>query len=489
MVDRPVQLSALLNWLPASTLVNGDTARPVTGIALDSRAVRPGEVFVAVRGVHADGHAFITQAVSAGARAVVVEAPFASPLPPEVTVVVVRDTRRALAVLAAEFYGNPSRVLDVIGVTGTNGKTTTTRMIAAILNRSGRRCGVIGTVGALFGATTQPVANTTPLPPELQRLLAWMRDAGASSVAMEVSSHALALDRVEEVTFRIAVLTNVARDHLDFHGTLESYAAAKRKLLAMAQTCVVNGDDPFGARWAQELQARGVDVTTFGEGDGARIVPTSVEVTGEGSRFRIGAQAFELRIPGRFNVANAAAAIGVARALGVDDVVSAAGLAGLEGIPGRMERVRGDGVDVVVDYAHTPDALENALRSLRETASGTLAVVFGCGGERDRGKRPEMGAIAARYADRVYVTNDNPRTEEPSSIAAEIVAGIASRACRVELDRKRAIELAIDEAAAGDVVLIAGKGHEAYQVIGDQVFAFDDVAVAREALARRGAMR
>jgi UDP-N-acetylmuramoyl-L-alanyl-D-glutamate--2,6-diaminopimelate ligase len=489
MAERNVQLSALLHRLPASALVNGDTARTITGIGLDSRAVRAGELFVAVRGAHADGHDYIAQAVAGGASAVVAEAGFATPQPSHVTVILVPDTRRVLSALAAEFYGNPSQNLDVVGVTGTNGKTTTTRMIAAILNRAGRRCGIIGTVGADFDATTVRLVNTTPLPPELQRLLAWMRDAGARSVAMEVSSHALALDRVDDIAFRVAVLTNVARDHLDFHQTLESYAAAKRKLFDMAQACILNGDDAFGARWALELRARGTAVTTFGERDGACIVPTNVEVTSEGSRFLIDGRPYELRIPGRFNVANAAAAVGVSRALGVSDAVSSAGLTELDRVPGRMERVRGGGVDVVVDYAHTPDALENALRSLRETASGTLAVVFGCGGDRDRGKRPEMGAIAARYADRVYVTNDNPRTEEPASIVAQIVAGIGSRPCSVELDRRRAIERAIDEAAVGDVVLIAGKGHEAYQVIGDRVLDFDDVAVAREALARRAAMR
>jgi UDP-N-acetylmuramoyl-L-alanyl-D-glutamate--2,6-diaminopimelate ligase len=484
MADGTVQLSALLERLPASTEVKGTVALAVTGVALDSRTVRPGELFVATRGTHADGHAFVAQAIERGASAVVVEAPFATPLPPDVTVITVADTRRALSPLAAEFFGNPSHALDVVGVTGTNGKTTTTHMIAAILNRSSRHCGVIGTVGATFGATTMDLTNTTPLPPELHHLLAWMRAGGADSVALEVSSHALALDRVEDVAFRVAVLTNIARDHLDFHQTLESYAAAKRKLFAMTHACVLPADDPIGARWSRELKERGAAVTTFGERD-AQIVPVEIDVTERGSRFRVDGQAFELHIPGRFNVWNAAAAIGVARALDVSDALSAAALAEIDRVPGRMERVCGGSVDVIVDYAHTPDALENALRSVRETAKGLVSVVFGCGGDRDRGKRPEMGAVAARYADRVYVTSDNPRTEEPASIVAEIVAGIGERPFAVELDRRRAIERAISEAASGDVVLIAGKGHEAYQVVGNQVLEFDDAAVAREALIRR----
>jgi UDP-N-acetylmuramoyl-L-alanyl-D-glutamate--2,6-diaminopimelate ligase len=479
-----VQLSTLLQRLPASTQVRGETARPIAGIALDSRTVRPGDLFVAVRGARADGHAFIAEAVERGASAIVVEALEAG-VPAAVTVIVVGDSRRALASLSAEFYGNPSRALDVVGVTGTNGKTTTTRMIAAILNRSGRRCGVIGTVGATFGSTTTRLENTTPLPPELQQLLARMRDDGAGAVAMEVSSHALALDRIDGIAFRAAALTNVARDHLDFHQTLESYAAAKRRLFELAQTSVLNVDDEHGARWSGELRARGADVVTYGSQPGAQFAPSNVEVTAEGSRFTVDGRRYELHIPGRFNVSNAVAAVAVAGVLAVGGDVAAAALGEIDRIPGRMELVRAGGVDVVVDYAHTPDALESALRSLRETASGRVSVVFGCGGDRDRGKRPEMGAIAARYADRVYVTSDNPRTEDPASIVAEIVAGVGRRPCAVELDRRRAIERAIGEAGSGDVVLIAGKGHEAYQVIGDRVFEFDDAVVAREALARR----
>jgi UDP-N-acetylmuramoyl-L-alanyl-D-glutamate--2,6-diaminopimelate ligase len=486
MAERTVELATLLRRLPASTQVNGDTTRLITGIEIDSRAVRPGALFVALRGEHADGHAYVAQAIAAGAIAVVVEAGHRRPVAAHVTVAYVPDTRRALSPLAAAFYGDPSEAIDVAGVTGTNGKTTTTRMIASICNRGEKPCGAIGTVGAEFGDRTWALANTTPQPPELHGLLAAMREAGAQAVAMEVSSHALALDRVDDVRFRVAILTNVTRDHLDFHQTLESYAAAKRRLFSMAQSCVLNADDEHGARWTAELQARGVETLTYGTSAGAQIVPRDVEVLPSGSTFRVDGTRFELRVPGRFNVWNALAAIGTARVFGIGDATAAEALAQLERVPGRMERVGGGDVDVVVDYAHTPDALENALHSLRETTSGKLVLVFGCGGDRDRGKRPEMGAVAARLADRVYVTSDNPRSEDPGDIAAEIVAGSGTQSSVVvELDRRRAIERAVAEARRGDVVLIAGKGHEAYQVIGERVLEFDDVAVARDALGHR----
>jgi UDP-N-acetylmuramoyl-L-alanyl-D-glutamate--2,6-diaminopimelate ligase len=486
MADRSAELSVLLRRLPASTQVNGDTTRLITGVEIDSRAVRPGALFVALRGERADGHAFVGKAIANGAIAVVVEAAHAPPVPAHVTVVHVPDTRRALSPLAAGFYGDPSRALEVVGVTGTNGKTTTTRMIAAICNRANKPCGVIGTVGAEFGEKQWTLANTTPQPPELHALLAAMRDAGAKAVAMEVSSHALALDRVDDVRFRVGVLTNVTRDHLDFHQTLESYAAAKHKLFTMTPNSIFNVDDDYGARWATEMHGKGAEVTTYGIRYGAVLVPENIVLEPNGSRFSVNGQAFELNIPGKFNIWNALAAIGVAHVFGIDDATASEGLAELDRVPGRMEHVGGGDVDVVVDYAHTPDALENALHSLRETTGGKLVLVFGCGGDRDRGKRPEMGAVAARLADRVYVTSDNPRTEDPGSIVADIVAGSGTQSSVVvELDRRRAIERAVGEAGRGDVVLIAGKGHEAYQLIGERVLEFDDVAVAREALGRR----
>ncbi len=482
-----VALATLLKRLEGPLAVVGDRSRNVDAIEIDSRCVKPGALFVALRGEHTDGHRHANDAVGKGARVVVVER--AVDLPADVTVVQVADSRRALSVLAAAFYGDPSHALDAIGVTGTNGKTTTTHMIAAILNAAGISCGIAGTVGAEFRAHRWLLENTTPQPPELQRLLARMRDAGAKAVAMEVSSHALALDRVEDVRFRIAALTNVTRDHLDFHETIEAYAAAKRRLFSLAPASVINADDRYGERWESELRREGRSVISYGLRNTANLAPQEIAVEPSGSRFTANGQRYRLRLPGRFNVWNALAAIGVARFLGVDDATGARALSELERVPGRMERFDAGEIAVVVDYAHTPDALESALRSLRETTSGALTVVFGCGGDRDRGKRPEMGAVAAVFADRLYVTSDNPRTEDPQAIVDAIVAGIGDRDRIVELDRRRAIERAIAEARSGDVVLIAGKGHETYQIVGDRVLQFDDAAVAREALGSRSVLR
>lgn len=482
-----VAVATLVSRLPA-TMVDGDAGLTVTGIEIDSRRVMPGTLFVAMRGGHTDGHLYLRDAIARGARAVVVEeAP--SSLPSGVAVVRVPDSRRALSALAAAFYADPSHALNVIGVTGTNGKTTTIHMICAVLNAAGIPCGIVGTVGAEFRSQRWRLENTTPLPPELHGLLAQMRDAGATAVAMEVSSHALALDRVEDVRFRVAALTNVTRDHLDFHETLDAYAAAKRRLFTNAKKCVINVDDVLGARWAVELARDAREVITYGVRDGAMLVPKDVVVEPGGIRFAVDGQRYQLLLLGRFNVCNALAALGVARLMGVDDATTARGLAALERVAGRMESIVANGILIVVDYAHTPDALESALRSLRETAEGALTVVFGCGGDRDRGKRPEMGAVAARLADRLYITSDNPRCEEPQTIADEIVAGIGSREYVVELDRRRAIERAIAQAHPGDVVLVAGKGHEGYQILGDEVLPFDDVAVARDALSARGVLQ
>jgi UDP-N-acetylmuramoyl-L-alanyl-D-glutamate--2,6-diaminopimelate ligase len=480
---RRIALSTLLDRLPQAEVAGRATVR-VTGIEIDSRAVEPGRLFVALHGAHTDGHRYVQEALARGASAVVVESAAGFEHTPAAALVVVPDSQRALSSLAAAFYGDPSQGLDVIGVTGTNGKTTATRMIAAILNGGAIPTGVIGTVGAEFAALRWELRNTTPLPPELHALLARMKEEGARAVAMEVSSHALALARVDDVRFSAAVLTNVTRDHLDFHESGQAYRAAKRRLFALAARCVLNLDDECGALWAAELQCAGRETITYGVAGNATLIPQSLEVDAEGSRFVLDGRRYELRMPGRFNVWNALAAIGAARFMGVSDDLAAQGLAALRRVPGRMERLEGLGIGVVVDYAHTPDALENALRALRETTAGHLMVVFGCGGDRDRGKRAEMGAVAARLADRIYLTSDNPRGEEPRVIVDDIAKGIPKgHPHEVELDRRRAIERAVAQAQPGDVVLVAGKGHENYQIVGDRVLEFDDVAVSRAALA------
>jgi UDP-N-acetylmuramoyl-L-alanyl-D-glutamate--2,6-diaminopimelate ligase len=313
-----------------------------------------------------------------------------------------------------------------------------------------------------------------------------MRGLGAWAVAMEVSSHALALDRVEDVRFRVAALTNITRDHLDFHQTLEAYAAAKKRLFSLAAAAVLNVDDEHGARWLSEMRRR-MPTLTYSLRGNADFVATQIVGDASGSEFVVDGVQMRVHLPGLFNVHNALAAIGVAVTLGIDLATCAKGLDALERVRGRMEHVSGGDVDVVVDYSHTPDSLENALIALRETTPHKLAVVFGCGGDRDRGKRPEMGRIAAAYADRIYVTSDNPRSEDPKAIIAEIAPGIGAHAHVSEVDRRKAIHRAIEEAGPGDVVLIAGKGHETYQIIGDQTLPFDDAEVAHEALAARGA--
>jgi UDP-N-acetylmuramoyl-L-alanyl-D-glutamate--2,6-diaminopimelate ligase len=404
-----------------------------------------------------------------------------------VTTIVVPDSARALSQIADAFYDAPSASLTVAGITGTNGKTTTSQMTASIMEAAGMPAGVIGTIGARFAHAEWPLANTTPLASQLQELLAQMRDLGARGVAMEVSSHALALQRVADVRFAAGALTNVTRDHLDFHKSFQAYAEAKRRLFDMAPRCVLNVDDETGERWSRELRAR-KPVLTYALNVPADLRAQSLEIRADGSSFDLDGRRFDVRIPGRFNVYNALCAIGIARQLDIADADSARGLASLERVAGRMEHVSGAGVDVIVDYAHTPDALENLLRTLRETARGRLIVVFGCGGDRDRGKRPEMGAVAARYADFSYVTSDNPRSEDPQAIISDILSGVGAAPHETLADRRAAIEAAIASARAGDVIVLAGKGHEQYQIVGTQVLPFDDVAVAREVLARREAV-
>ncbi|HET7815609.1 MAG TPA: UDP-N-acetylmuramoyl-L-alanyl-D-glutamate--2,6-diaminopimelate ligase [Candidatus Baltobacteraceae bacterium] len=479
---RSVSLATLLERLAGSARCIGPVERAVSSLVIDSRAVTPGALFVALRGERTDGHRFVQQAIERGATAVVVEE--AMHVEGDASVIVVPDSARAASQVADAFYDRPSQSLMVAGVTGTNGKTTTTHMIAAMLDAGGAPCGVIGTVGAHFGDKTWPLANTTPLAPELHALLAQMRDAGAKAAAMEVSSHALALGRVSDVRFRTGALTNITRDHLDFHQTFEAYAAAKRRLFDAAPHAVLNADDAHGERWSRELRGR-KDVTTYGIRAHADLRPETIDFHAAGSSFAIDGTRFDVRLPGRFNVENALCAVATARALGVADADSARGLAALERVPGRMEHVRGGDIDAIVDYAHTPDALENVLRTARDLTPRRVIVVFGCGGDRDRGKRPQMGEIAARFADRAYVTSDNPRTEDPQAIVDQIVAGMGGSDTRTIVDRSAAIHAAIEDAQPGDVVVIAGKGHENYQIVGTQTLPFDDVEVARDALAQR----
>ena len=464
----------------------------VVGVTHDSREVKPGVIFVALRGLKLDGAAFVPAAVAAGAAVIVSEQPLTARVP----TIVVRDARLALAYLAAEFYGHPSRQMQVVGVTGTNGKTTTSYLINAIFEAAGVQCGLMGTVSYRIGSNLIDATRTTPEAPAVQAFMRQMVDAGCGACVMEVSSHALALRRVDGIQFAAAVFTNLTRDHLDFHTSMDDYFAAKRRLFEMLPReapAVINVDDP---RAAALIDVSGRPVT-YGLNKPADVS------TGPLS-FRLDGLEFDVRLPqgiahvrsklaGRPNVYNILAAAAATSALGVPLSAIERGLAQLEGVPGRFEIVSSaeDDITVVVDYAHTDDALRNLLETARPMAARRLITVFGAGGDRDRTKRPLMGMVAARLSDVVVITSDNPRSEDPARIIEDVMRGATSEMrqsnadVRTVVDRREAIGDAIANAGGGDVVLIAGKGHEKYQEIGDRTFAFDDVAVARAALEAR----
>jgi UDP-N-acetylmuramoyl-L-alanyl-D-glutamate--2,6-diaminopimelate ligase len=461
----------------------GDPALPdveVRALAYDAGAVEPGTVFFCVPGFTRDGHDFAPQAIAAGAVALVVERPLGLGVPE----VRVASARAAMAPAAAAFHGDPTAALDVVGITGTNGKTTTAYLTRALLAAAGRATGLLGTVTSVVGGREAPTVRTTPEAIDLQATFAAMRDCGDVACAMEVSSHALALHRADAIHWAVAVFTNLTQDHLDFHADMDDYFAAKRRLFeAGPRVAVVNVDDPRGAALAAALDG---PVVTVGIDNGdAQLRATGVRLGRAGSTFTVDGLELSCPLPGAFNVSNALCAIAAARALGVGDEAIAVGLRDAPRVPGRFEPVdEGQDFAVVVDYAHTPDSLENVLRAARALGDGRVICVFGAGGDRDRGKRPLMGAAAREGADVVIVTSDNPRSEDPQAIVEAIVEGAGSQAI-VELDRRAAIDCAVALAGAGDVVVVAGKGHEQGQETAGVVVAFDDVTVTREALRAR----
>jgi UDP-N-acetylmuramoyl-L-alanyl-D-glutamate--2,6-diaminopimelate ligase len=487
----------------------GALDRPVTGLAYDSRKVRRGDVFVALVGQHTDGTRFAADAVERGAHAVVSES--RAPAGTAVPWVQVHDARLALAVTAAEIYRHPSHELAVVGITGTNGKTTTAYVMASIFDEAGSTCGLIGTVAYRVGREEREASRTTPEASDLQALLREMVDNGCGACAMEVSSHALSLKRADEIRFAAGIFTNLTRDHLDFHGDMEAYFRAKRRLFELLPPTapgIVNLDDPKGLALAETVRRP----VTYAVNRAADVTPGPLSFSLDGLAFDIrtprGLVTCRSRLVGRPNVYNILAAVAAAVALDLPFSAIEQGVRALAGVPGRFEVVSSpaDEVTAVVDYAHTDDALRNLLDTARPLAAGRLITVFGCGGDRDRTKRPLMGAVARRLSDLVIVTSDNPRTEDPSRIIEEIQTGLlppserpghaeppARRDARGQaapghlaiVDRRAAIERAIELAQPGDMVLIAGKGHEKYQAIGERVVPFDDAAVAREALSRR----
>jgi UDP-N-acetylmuramoyl-L-alanyl-D-glutamate--2,6-diaminopimelate ligase len=484
-----VRLSSLLAWLPRSEL-HGDLDPEITDVTHDSRRATPRSLFVAIHGHTADGNDFVAAARAKGAVAICSEvAPRG-----EGTWVQVPDAREALALLSAAALGHPAQALELVGVTGTNGKTTTAYLIDSALRAAGEKVGLLGTVEYRMGDRIAEAVRTTPEASDLQALLRQIADAGCRRAVLEVSSHSLALKRVLGLDFKVAVFTNLTRDHLDFHGDMDSYFAAKRVLFEMLLRAdghaIVNLDDDRGADLAQA--SRGTVWTYSLEDPGADLFAEDLHLSLEGARFRArtpkGPLEVETPLLGRFNVQNALAALGAGLALGLPEDAVQRGIATLKGVAGRMERVAaGQDFTVIVDYAHTDDALKNLLETVRELAPRRVVTVFGCGGDRDRTKRPLMGAVATRLSDVVVLTSDNPRSEPPEAILAEIRRGIpATRSADTLVipDRREAISRALEMGREGVVVVIAGKGHETYQVLRDRTVPLDDRQVAREALAR-----
>lgn len=491
----PVPLATVADALErAGLLVARRGALPVTVTAItdDSRGVVPGALFLAVRGSQRDGHAYLPNAEAAGAAVALVEDAERTTLP----ALVVREGRRAAAVAAAAYHGEPAAALTLVGVTGTNGKTTTVGMLRHLLDAPGAPSASIGTLGVRLGSAGEELPGgsglTTPGPVELQRLFRQLVDRGVRTVCMEVSSHALDQHRVEGVRFDAVVFTNLTRDHLDYHGTMEAYLATKARLADHAKAdgvAVINADDPAWAALAP--RTRVVRFGTASEAVDVGVRDVRYDPRGAAVTLVAGGECADARVPliGDFNVLNAAGAAATAWALGVPLATVAARLGTLPQVPGRLEVLR-EAPTVLRDYAHTPDALERALHAVRPFTAGKLVCVFGCGGDRDRGKRPVMGEIAERLADRVILTSDNPRTEDPERILDEIEAGMRRRDhARVE-DRRAAIAQALAEAGPDDVILLAGKGHETYQLRGGETFPFDEAAIVAElssALAAEGA--
>ena len=511
MSDMPEKsLDQLLARLDAPE-VSGDAQAVVTSLTYDSRRVSgPGALFAAFEGAHFDGHRFIGEAVQRGASVVLASCGRAVEVPEGITLVRVPDTRRALGAVAREFYGDPSGQMTVTGVTGTKGKTTTTYIVAHILESVGIPTGLIGTVGYRTGRSVRPAPNTTPEAADLQEIFYEMRQNGLDQAVMEVSSHAVALGRTALIDFDVAVFTNIGHDHLDFHRTVDEYAEVKAGLFRglgrfgsrpgkpWPKSAVINADDPYSMKMIKASRTAGARIVAFSAKPGSSrdgcddlAAADDIHMDRNGTSFILRHAASGVHIPvrsrlvGAFNIYNALAALAASYELGVSVEQGAEALASFAGVPGRFQLVDlGQEFTVIVDYAHSPDSLANVLATAREVTRGRVICVFGCGGDRDRTKRPLMGGIAAEMADYAIVTSDNPRSEDPASIAREVSAGMGANNGRwaVILDRANAIREAIGRARPGDLVLLAGKGHETYQIFADRTIEFDDVQVAKDAL-------
>jgi UDP-N-acetylmuramoyl-L-alanyl-D-glutamate--2,6-diaminopimelate ligase len=484
-----MELEQLISELQ-DPIVTGSLDRRINSLCYDSRDAGLGSLFVAIRGNVVDGHSFIEQAIDRGAVAIVAEEPG---LTQRVTHVQVSDSRDALARLAAVFHSNPSKRLRMIGVTGTNGKTTTTYLIKHLLERASQRTGLIGTVSYEIGERVLPASRTTPESLDLQSILAQCVDAGCANVVMEVSSHALELERVDGISFLVAIFTNLTQDHLDFHRGMKEYFEAKAKLFASLRggegkhrTAVINVDDAYGQQLVARL-SRDLPIITYGMGARADFRASNFKIESTGTSYQLDAKgkSFLIRVPliGRFNIYNSLAALATVQALGLDLRPAVLALARAPQVPGRLEAVPAKRqFQIFVDYAHTEDALLNVIKTCRDLNPNRLIVVFGCGGNRDKGKRPLMGAVADHSADYSIITSDNPRKEDPAQIIRDIETGFRSKRFESIIDRREAITRAIQLAQPRDILLIAGKGHEKYQEFADRTIPFDDIEVASRAL-------
>jgi UDP-N-acetylmuramoyl-L-alanyl-D-glutamate--2,6-diaminopimelate ligase len=493
-VRTAVRLAKLLRGIEAqAALAHSDLE--ILEIAYDSRKVSPGTLFVAIVGEKTDGNKFVADAVAQGAAAILSEQGRPQSLPPEFPWIQVTDARKALAISAANYYGRPAEVLKLVGVTGTNGKTTTSYLVDSILRATGSEVGLLGTIGHRLVRENIPAPNTTPESLDLQNYLARIVQAGGTHAVLEASSHALDLDRLWGCPFAVAIFTNLTRDHLDYHKTFEEYFAAKRKLFegtgaAAPGVGVINRDDEYG----QKLSGLAKQTITYGLEPGADVTTRKPQLTLSGIEFTAETPAGKIEIRsklvGRPNVYNILAAISTGVALALPAEVISKGIAQLDAVPGRFQRIEaGQPFLVVVDFAHSDDALRNLLATARElNSTGRIITLFGCGGDRDRTKRPLMGEAAGRASDIVVLTSDNPRSEDPLLIINDVIVGAQRTKAKliVEPDRQKAIEMALDAARSGDIVLIAGKGHEAYQILRDRTIEFDDSAVARRILGQRG---
>ena len=492
---------AQLAELIEGSVITGDKNIEITGIEHDSRKVAEGTLFVCIAGFHVDGHKFIPQAASQGAKAILTTRPAEKVDVPEgLAVLQVPELKAALDVIVPFFHDYPAQKMRVIGITGTNGKTTTSYLIRAILREAGYKVGLIGTIQIMMEEEVFPIHNTTPDVVELQHTLAIMRDKGMDYVVMEVSSHALDQNRVAGIEFDTAVFSNLTQDHLDYHKTLENYKLAKAKLFDLLgqkgvkenKTAVVNIDDEAGKTMLEHAKCRHL---TYGMEHQAALQATNVEVLASGANFTLtedflGEMALKLHITGIFNVYNVMAAVGAAIAEKIDPAVIKNALTNFTSVPGRFELVKaGQDFSIIVDYAHTPDGVENVLNTARRIARKKIIAVFGCGGDRDRTKRPIMGRLAAKLADVVIATSDNPRSEDPAFILSEVEAGvretIGDKHHECIIDRREAIFRAVELAETDDIVIILGKGHEDYQILRDKTIHFDDKEVAREAVAAK----